>query len=211
MTYLELRTAIQNTIESTETSFVAQIPFMVTRAEQRIYREAYLPDGKKTTTGTMATGTNTITLPTDFLQPVDFSITVSGANKLLLFKDRSYIREVWPTPSTTGEPRYYSFSSATTFLVAPTPNSNFAYTIDYYGFGATIVGVDGNTSWLGDNAEEVLLYASLYEAAIYNKAEQDLLVAYKQQYTEALANLKNEAELQDTRDAYQDGVPRMAP
>ena len=66
-----------------------------------------------------------------------------------------------------------------------------------------------STSWLGDNAEEALLYGSLVEAYIFMKGEADVLGMYQQRYNDALKRVMVLGEGRLKRDDYRDGQPRM--
>ena len=65
------------------------------------------------------------------------------------------------------------------------------------------------TSWLGTNADTVLLYGCLVEAYTYMKGEADIMQLYQQRYNEALQLLKLEAEGRMTVDEYREGTIRM--
>ena len=51
MNYSELTTAIQDYLQTAETTFVTHIPDFVRQAEERINREVMIPDLRKSATG----------------------------------------------------------------------------------------------------------------------------------------------------------------
>lgn len=214
MTYGELKTAIQNSLEYDETSFVAQLPFIIARAEQRIYRDVSIPDGITTTSASMTTSNREITLPSGFLEPRSLVVTNASSRRFpLLFKDASFIDEAWPTgTTTTAFPQFYAIDDDGILYVAPTPDSTYAYELRWYGVGATIVdaGNDANTSWLGDNAEGCLLYSCLYEGYLYMKGNPELLAEYKAEYDKEATALKLQLEGRATHDAFEGGIPRIS-
>ena len=69
--------------------------------------------------------------------------------------------------------------------------------------------VTDSTSWLGTNADTVLLYGALIEAYTYMKGEPDIMQLYQQRYDEALQLLKMQAEGRTTGDEYRDGMIRV--
>jgi len=71
----------------------------------------------------------------------------------------------------------------------------------------SVNNVDG-TTWLGDNFDSVLLYASLVEAYTYMKGEQDMMGLYNQKYIEALALAKRLGDGMERQDAYRSGQVR---
>ena len=72
----------------------------------------------------------------------------------------------------------------------------------YFYRPTSITTASSGTTWLGDNAELALLYASLVEAYTFMKGEPDLLSLYNNRYMEALQWLKNLGEGKQTRDEY---------
>ena len=98
-------------------------------------------------------------------------------------------------------------SSHGNFIVAPTPDATYVVQLHYYFDPPSIV--TSSTSWLGDNAEQALLYGSLVNAYIFMKGEQDVLAMYKEKYDEAMSRLLVLGEGRLKRDNYRDGQPRM--
>lgn len=189
MTYQDLIESVEAYLESSEEEFVDQIDRFVRLAEQRIYRTARLPSVRATTTVALSTGVATGSWPSDFLLPLSADI----AGTPLLMKDKSYLKEAYG--SSTGTPRIYANASETQVIVAPVPDGNYTMNLDYIRFPESIV--DAQTSWLGDNAEEALLYGTLVEAYIFNKGEPDLLEQYKVKFAEAVSTLVADAGAAD--------------
>ena len=208
MTYAELTAAIKDYANNTETNFVAAIPTFVKQAEQRIYRSVNLPINRKNVAGTLTDGNQYLTMPTDFLLPLSLSITSSSNQIFLLNKDSNFIRSTYPNASTKGTPKYYATFANDTFIIGPTPDANYVTELHYYYQPASIV--DTSPSWLGTNADTVLLYGSLVEAYTYMKGEADMMQLYQQRYQEALDLLKVQAEGRMTGDEYRDGTIRTA-
>ena len=208
MTYAELTAAIKDYANNTETAFVAAIPTFVKQAEQRIYRSVNLPVNRKNQAGNMTDGNAYLTMPTDFLFPLSLSITSSSNQIFLLNKDANFIRSTYPNASTKGTPKYYGTFASDTFIVGPTPDASYVTELHYYYQPASIV--DTSPSWLGTNADTVLLYGSLVEAYTYMKGDADMMQLYQQRYQEALDLLKMQAEGRMTGDEYRDGTIRVA-
>jgi hypothetical protein len=208
MTYAELVAAIKDYANNTETNFVAAIPTFVKQAEQRIYRSVNLPVNRKNQAGNMTDGNAYLTMPTDFLLPLSLSITSSSNQIFLLNKDSNFIRSTYPNASTKGTPKYYATFASDTFIIGPTPDADYVTELHYYYQPASIV--DTSPSWLGTNADTVLLYGSLVEAYTYMKGDADMMQLYQQRYQEALDLLKMQAEGRMTGDEYRDGTIRVA-
>ena len=216
MNYSELVQAIEDYTENTETTFVSNVPTFVRQAEERIYRTVMIPELRKNVTANMTASSRFLARPSDFLSPFSLAVIDGDGNyTFLLDKDVNFIREAYPSISTTGLPKYYaefdgdeqSTNSPGHFILGPTPNASYNVELHYYFDPPSIV--DSGTSWLGTNAEEVLLYGSLINAYIFMKGEQDVMAAYQQSYDNALRRLVNLGEGRLKRDSYRDGEPRI--
>tara|TARA_R100001463_G_C3501272_1_gene219076 strand:+ start:403 stop:1044 length:642 start_codon:yes stop_codon:yes gene_type:complete len=206
MNYGELKTAIQDYAENDETSFVNNLPLFIRMAEERILKGVQLNFFQKNQSGVMATGNEYLAAPTDFLVPFSLSIDVSGDKEFLLFKDLDFVQTSNPNSTTTGQPQYYAQFDVDNFIIAPTPDANYTVDIHYlYRPASLTVGTDSGTSWLSENAELTLLYASLVEAYTYMKGDQSLMQLYNQRYMESMDRLKNLGEAQETIDEYRQG------
>jgi len=207
MTYAELTAAIKDYCSNTETNFVAAIDTFIKQAEQRIYRSVNLPVNRKNVAGTITDGNKYLSMPTDFLLPLSLSLTSSSNQIFLLNKDANFIRSAYPDASTEGVPKYYGIFTSDTFIIGPTPNADFVTELHYYYEPASIV--DTSPSWLGTNADTVLLYGSLVEAYTYMKGDADMMQLYQQRYKEALELLKIQVESRMNIDEYRNGMIRM--
>lgn len=209
MNYATLVQLVQDYLESTETSFVDNIPTFVQQAEERIYNSVQLPAIRKNVTGTMTSGNQYLSLPTDWLATFSLAVItpVTGAYAYMLDKDVNYIREAFPVPATTGTPTHYAIFDANTLIVGPTPDASYSVELHYYYYPESIV--TAGTTWLGDNFETVLLYGTLREAYLYLKGETDLAAQYEAKYQEALGLLKQLGDGKDRRDAYRSGQVRV--
>ena len=216
MNYTELSAAIQAYTENTEADFVANIPVFVTQAEQRIYNSVQFPSIRKNVTGSMTTSNKYLQCPTDFLAVYSLAvINASGEYEYLLNKDVNFIRQAYPQPTDTGIPKYYALfgprsdnAAELTFILGPTPDAAYSSELHYYFYPPSI-SVAPFTSWLGDNFDTVLLYASLVEAYTYMKGEQDMMGLYNQKFMEALALAKRLGDGMERQDAYRSGQFRQ--
>jgi hypothetical protein len=209
MNYSQLSTLIQEYCQSTETSFVANIPNFVQLAEERIYNSVQIPALRKTSTASAVIGNQYMSLPSDWLATFSLAIInpVTNVYTFLLNKDVNFMRECFTTATTSGAPAYYAVWDNDTMLLGPTPNLAYTLELNYYYYPASIVDV--GTSWLGTNFETVLLYGSLREAYTYLKGEADMVAAYEQKYQEALAQIDRLGDGLDRQDAYRSGQVRL--
>ena len=215
MNYAQLVTAIEEYTETSETTFVSQIPNFVQLAEERIYNTVDLPSLRKNVTGTLTIANPYLSAPGDFLSV--FSLAVindDGEYEYLLNKDVNFIRQAYPQPTDTGIPKYYAIfgpnSSSVTelsFILGPTPDGEYLVELHYFYYPESIV--TASTSWIGDNFESALLYGALREAVIFQKGEQDMVAYYEKMYMESLGLLKNLGDGKLRRDAYRSGQIRL--
>ena len=208
MNYSQLVTLIQDYVQSTETSFVANIPNFVQLAEERIFNSVQIPDIRRNQIGTLTPSNKYLSVPADWLATFSLAvIAADGSQSFLLDKDVNFIRECYPDPSTNGVPKFYAIFDANTFILGPTPDSNYQVELHYYYYPESIV--TAGTSWLGNNFETVLLYGALREAYIYLKGEADMIANYEQKYQESLQMLLRMGDGLNRRDAYRSGQVRV--
>lgn len=218
MNYAELTAAIQDYTQNYEQTFVANIPVFVKQAEERIYNTVQIPPLRKNVTGTAQAGNKYLSCPNDFLSSFSMAVIDGDGNyEYLLNKDVNFMRAAYPSPADTGLPKYYalfgpevtggSITNELSFILAPTPDSNYAVELHYYYYPASIV--DQGTSWLGDNYSPALLYGSLVEAYIFMKGESDMMGYYENKFKEALAQLNRLGTGLERGDAYRDGQARI--
>jgi len=206
-TYAQLKQAIQDYTENTETSFVTNLPLFIRLSEERILKSAQLSLFRKNATASTTGSNKYFACPSDFLAP--FSLSLAGADNdkfFLDFKDVSFLQTYTPDASTTGSPRYYAIFDVNNFILAPTPNTTFTGELHYFYRPASLTaGADSATTWLSINAEIALLYGSLIEAYTFMKGEQDMMALYNQKFQEALVGVKMLGEAKDTTDEYRAG------
>ena len=209
-TYTTLKQAIQDWTENNETTFVNNLDFFITNAEERIFKEADLDYFRKNVSGTMTSGTKYLAMPTDYLASFSLQITDgNGDSQFLLQKDVNFIQAFNPDPTDTGTPRYYAPFDYQNFIIGPTPDSNYTTELHYYYRPQSITATGDGQSWLGTNAPDALLYASLVEAYTFMKGEADMLQLYTARFSEAIQRLKVYAEGRENTDAYREGLVRV--
>ena len=206
-TYTTLTQSIQDWTDNAETTFVAEIPFFITNAEERIFKSVDLEYFRKNVSGTFTSGNKFLAVPSDYLSSFSLAfVDSSGNTNFLLQKDVSFIQEYTPGgTSTTGNPKYYAPFDVETFIVSPTPNSAYTAELHYFYRPASITTDDSGTTWIGTNASDALLYGSLVEAYTFMKGEADVIKMYSDRYMEALSRLKNYAEGIEDIDAFRSG------
>ena len=201
-TFAQLKTAIQDYQETSETTFVNNLSVFIKEAEERILKNIELPVFRKNVTGTAAADNTYLATPTDFLAPYSLAVISSSEYEYLLFKHVTFIRSYTPNPATTGTPKYYALFDDNTFILAPTPSTNFTFELHYKFRPASLTaGAGSGTTWLSENAPDALLYGSLVEAATFLKTPEEA-ARYDQRFAQAVAALKDLGEGYGARDEY---------
>ena len=224
MNYTQLRDAICAYTQNYEDDFVNALPTFISQSEQRIYNTVQFPSLRKNVTGLTTANNKYLSAPGDFLAVYSLAVVdQTGAYEYLLNKDVNFIRQAYPTPTSTGLPKYYALFGPTTtnnnppvitdelsFILGPTPDQAYTVELHFYYYPESItVAADGRT-WLGDNFDSVLLYGSLVEAYTFMKGEADMLTLYNTKYNEALALAKRLGDGLERGDAYRSGQFRQA-
>tara|TARA_B100000212_G_scaffold165653_1_gene124608 strand:+ start:419 stop:1087 length:669 start_codon:yes stop_codon:yes gene_type:complete len=212
-TYAQLKTAIQDYSDYSETSFVNNLDNFIKTAEERILKTVQLPVFRKNVTGTATSSNTYLATPSDFLSPYSLALIDSSNNyNYLLLKHVSFIRDYTPNASTTGEPLYYGLFDDNTFILGPTPNSNYTFELHYYYRPSSLTaGLDNGVTWLSDNAPNAVLYGALVEAAVYMKQDPNTIGLYESKFQEALVLLKSLGEFKNMRDESRNDSIKLTP
>ena len=135
---------VENTFPSTSvdaptnlgtlTSFTTkeQLDTFIRQAEQRVFNVVQLPDLRKNVTGNLTTDNKYLGIPSDWLSTFSLAIIAAdGSQTFLLNKDVNFIREAYPSTSTSGLPKYYAQFDGDyegeqgNFILGPTPDNNY--------------------------------------------------------------------------------------
>ena len=209
-TFAQLKTAIQDYTDNSESSFVSHLSDFIKASEERIFKSVDLEIFRKNVTSAFTSSDKFLTIPADYLSTFSMQITTAGSEAFLLQKDVNFLQEAYSGSTSTATPRYYAQFDEDNFIVAPTPNSNYAIELHYYYRPTSLTaGADSATTWLSDNAPFALLFGALVDAYIFMKGEPDILTLYQQRFVEAAQRLKNYGEGVENTDAYRTGLVRI--
>jgi|TARA_X000001388_G_C2229353_1_gene122500 hypothetical protein len=214
MTLSELKTLIQNYVESTETTLVNTLDDIIKNAEERIFEDIQFDFFRKNVSGSLSIGNRFLTCPSDFILP--FSLAVINTNGDYTFLDKkhpTFMQEYVEDPADStlrGLPLYYGqfdkelstgSDNGSTLIVAPVPDAAYNVELSYL-YKPTSLVTNTTGTWLSTNARNGLLYASIMEAYTFLKGEPDLLQLYESRYQAEISRLKNRAEARSRQDEY---------
>tara|TARA_R110001592_G_scaffold302602_1_gene574542 strand:- start:166 stop:789 length:624 start_codon:yes stop_codon:yes gene_type:complete len=194
MNYSTLVTNIKNYVEDDSTELSASIDEIIGQAEEMIFqRLPSLPCFRNISTGTLVVGTADYTVANARMIR---QVSVTSSSNVIYLDHRvdSYLRDYHPNATATSTPEMYSTKNAgtsgTVITIAPTPSATLSFQVDFVA-PATGLSSSNTTTWLGNNAEKVLLAAALYETSTFLKAEE-MLKVYKGKFDEAIALFQQE-------------------
>ena len=212
-TYSSLKTAIQDYLDSSETTFVNNLNNFITTTEERILKNVQLPVFRKNVTGTLSQTNTYLSTPDDYLSSFSLAV-IDGSNNYsyLLLKQVSFIRDFTPQAATTGKPLYYAQFDEDSFIVAPTPDTDYSVELHYYYRPASLTTLaDSGQSCLSENAPNAMLYGSLVEGAYFLKLDPQSISLYENKFQEALSTLKLLGEFKNVRDEARNDQIKLNP
>lgn len=214
MNYTQLVAEVSSYLE---TSFdTADMNTFIEQCEARVYNTVQIPVLRKNVTGVISASNKYLSCPADFLSVYSIAVIspTTGEYTFLMNKDVNFLREAYPSPATTGSPRYYAVFGPTTgafnelsLMLAPTPNAQYSTELHYFYYPESIV--TAGTTWLGDNYDPVLLYGTLVEAYTFLKGEPEMMKMYLAKFTDAMQQLKRLGDGLLRGDAYRNGQARV--
>ena len=160
-TYAELQTTIAGYLARSD--LTTQIPDFIRLAEVRLRRDLRIRQMLTSTTLTCTSGTATVTIPSDFLEIKDFVVTGNPVRPLNYESPSLFSRN--SRSMDAGKPLDYTVL-ATTFKLAPIPDSNYSLSLVYSAAPEYLSDTNTSNTFL-TVCPDLLLYASLLEAEPY--------------------------------------------
>ena len=210
MNYSELVSNVRDYAEvGSEVLTDSLINTFLVNVENKIQRELDLDAFRKFQFSSFTIGSPFITVPDDFAfeRGVQIKDQITKDRTWLEQKDTTFIDEYNVDRSDTGTPKYYANWDQNTLIVAPTPDA--AYEIElWYNKTPDRLSSTNTTTYLSNNAPEVLIYGTVVEAFSYLK-NPTYVQLYDQKYAQAMQFLAQTQMGRKRRDEYADGVLRI--
>ena len=190
MTYDSLVEDISSYLERTDTATLEKIPQFIMLAEQVIAAELKFLGNLTVATSNMVTGEPVIDKPARWRKTVSMNIIVAGKRQPVLLRKYEYLREYWPQAAQEEVPKFYCDYDYTHWLVAPTPDDDYAYEVLYYERTQPLDS-SNQTNWFTQYAPQALLYGSLLQAMPFLKNDERIPM-WQSQYQNIMNVLKAE-------------------
>jgi len=159
-TYTEVKAAVANWLNRSDlTTEIGDDFIKLVEAE---YNSKLRIKAMLTSDAAFSIDDETVAVPTGFLQVRDFYIVQGAVKYSLTYMAPTQMDQI-KGGSTTGRPNVYTLLG-TNFRFAPTPDTTYTSTLNYY---KAITPLSGSTAtnWILDNHPGIYLYGSLYHAA----------------------------------------------
>lgn len=181
-TYATLTSALQAWPVNDDTVYVANLPLIIAAGETRLVVDLNLDifDAVDATIVVTAASRD-VPKPTGLIGTRTLYLIASNVRTQLKKRSRDFCMQYAPNPTLTGTPKYFCDLSTTNWMVVPTPVATG--TAEAF-FIKRPTGLSGSTTttWLSQNAGDLLFKACLLEAEEYLKADDrwaDIANSYK--------------------------------
>jgi hypothetical protein len=190
MTYSSLVENIQSYLERTDQATIDKIPTFIMLAEQVMAADLKFLGNLTVATSNMVQGENVIDKPARWRKTVSMNVTVNGVRQPIFLRKYEYLREYWPNPTQQDVPFFYCDYDYTHWMIAPTPDDDYAYEVLYYE-RVQPLDVTNQSNWFTEYAPQALLYGSLLQAMPFLKNDERIPM-WQAQYEQIMNVLKTE-------------------
>lgn len=199
MTYNSLVAQIESYLDRSDADTIAQIPYFIYQAENRICRESKSLLLESYLVSNFITGTSVYAKPATWRRTLSWNWgSGDGENtrNQLLLRSYEFIRNYWPDSTQTGDPLYYCDYGYQNWLVAPTPAADSPFEVAVLQLPDPITPIN-QTNYLTNYCPDLFLYACLLEAVPYLKNDERIPV-WQSMYERGLASLNNQDDQRKT-------------
>jgi hypothetical protein len=190
MTYSSLVENIQSYLERTDQATLDKIPTFIMLAEQVMAADLKFLGNLTVATSNMVQGENVIDKPARWRKTVSMNVTVNGVRQPIFLRKYEYLREYWPNPAQQDVPFFYCDYDYTHWMIAPTPDDDYAYEVLYYE-RVQPLDATNQSNWFTEYAPQALLYGSLLQAMPFLKNDERIPM-WQAQYEQIMNVLKTE-------------------
>jgi|TARA_R110002167_G_scaffold212191_1_gene416813 hypothetical protein len=189
--YSQLVTELIRVNENEGAEFIAYIPSMINRAEEKLTKDLDDTGLVTYTSVAVSINNNSVTLPLGTRIIKNFYIENSGTKINMLMRTSEYLNDYWPVSASTGTPKYYTRLTNTAINVAPTPSATLNGTVAHISRPVTLTSTNDN-NYFTDFCYDALFYGSQIEALLFQK-NYSAVGNYDSKYKESVMALRNQA------------------
>jgi len=198
-TYNELIAALQSWLEEASAEYVVDLPTLVKLGESRLTTDLNFEIFDVVVTGALTAAV--------FVQPIKPAtwqgtrslhirdVGGGGVRRFLQRRSYEWCLDFEPDETATAEPIYFSEFSETEFFMTPAPVLTHGFELRQIQSPDSLAPANQST-WLGTNCGDILLYASLASSEEYLKSDQGEIAVWKQSYGELVTARKLELRRQ---------------
>jgi hypothetical protein len=218
MNYTELLTNVRNYTEvDSNVLSNSVINVFLTNVENRVARELDLDEQRRYATTTLTANNSFVDLsgmPGTFRLTRGIQIITNNSTNARVWleqRDTTFIDEYTGNRTTTGEPKYWANWDNDTLILSPTPDDTYTISVWYNEQPERLGDGTSNTTtttFISNNAPEILIYGVVAESYSYLKNIQDMQL-YDQKFQQAMSAFAQEQMGRKRRDEYSDGVLRL--
>jgi hypothetical protein len=188
-TYDQLIAALQSWLEEGSAEFIGDLPTLVKLGESRLATDLNFEIFDVVVGGALTTGQFVQAIkPANWQGTRSLHLRDSGGGGLRRFLQRrsyEWCLDFEPDESATAEPQYFSEFSETEFFMVPASDATYAFELRQIQTPDSLTAANQST-WLGTNAADLLLYACLISSEEWLKGDQADVGAWKTTYGETM-------------------------
>lgn len=184
-TYTDILAAVASWMDRTDLTSV--IPDFVALSESRIARDLRIRKQVSTSTLTTTAGVQGVTLPTDFLEIENITLSGTSPPASLAVVTPEILDRKFPFNYQTGQPQVYALIGDS-INFGPTPDAAYTVSLDYYARFAALSVTP--TNWLLTNHPMVYLAGALCEGWLYLQ-DADKVALWDARYRSEVAQLQD--------------------
>lgn len=203
-TFATLSTRIQVFLEEAGAEYTASLEDIISLGESRLATDLNFEIFDRVATGALTAGVFVQAIKTGTWQGTRslHLRDVGGGGPFRFLRRRTYewCLDFEPDETATAEPEYYAEFTETEFFVTPAPDVTYGFETREIRGPEHLSAANQNT-WLGDNAGDLLLYATLISSEEFLKSVPADIQTWKDTYGETMGVRRLELRRQ-IRDDY---------
>lgn len=188
-TYDQLIAALQSWLEEGSAEFIGDLPTLVKLGESRLATDLNFEIFDVVVGGALTIGQFAQAIkPANWQGTRSLHLRDSGGGGLRRYLQRrsyEWCLDFEPDESATAEPQYYAEFTDTQFFMVPASDATYAFELRQIQTPDSLTPAN-QTTWLGTNAADLLLYASLASSEEWLKGDANDVGAWKTTYGETL-------------------------